>query len=196
MDLIHVTEVKSASATDLTNTESSLSQIISWSSSKKSHFFLILDLTDNILRCHVWGRGSQPEIDPVTMSATLLQAFTFALADYVTEYKLLQPFYNNSRYSSFEPPPSPRLLNPGKFSDETSMFFMYFFVFFSTISGWFVGFALDRNLPTARTFTMETTPTTPTIQSRRVSDPSISFSFVVSSISLLPYQWSIRFIWP
>lgn len=32
-----------------------------------------------------------------------------------------------------------------------------------------LGFALDRNLPAARTFTMETTPTTPTIQSRRVS---------------------------
>lgn len=87
-------------------------------------FWLNIDLTENILRCHVWGRGSQPEIDPAVMSATLLQAFTFALADYVTEYKLLQTFYNNSRHSSFEqPPPSPRLLNQGKFSDESSKFF-------------------------------------------------------------------------
>ena len=83
----------------------------------------------------MWGRGSQPEIDPATMSATLLQAFTFALADYVTEYKLLQPFYNNSRYSPFEPPPSPRLLNPGKFSDETSMFFTYLFAFLQPFLG-------------------------------------------------------------
>lgn len=120
MDLIHVTEVKSSSATDLTNTESSSSPIIG---ENLTVVFFTLDLTENILRCHVWGRGSQPEIDPATMSATLLQAFTFALADYVTEYKLLQPFYNNSRYSSFEPPPSPRLLNPGKFSDETSRIF-------------------------------------------------------------------------
>ena len=87
-------------------------------------FLSNLDLTENILRCHVWGRGSQPEIDSAAMSATLLQAFVFALADYVTEYKLLQTFYN-TRHSSFEqPPPSPRLLNAGKLSDESSKFFL------------------------------------------------------------------------
>jgi len=87
---------------------------------KKNIFLFSIDLTENILRCHVWGRGSQPEIDPVVMSNTLLQAFIFALADYVTEYKLLPTLYNSPRHGSFEPPPSPRMINPGKFSEESS----------------------------------------------------------------------------
>jgi hypothetical protein len=81
--------------------------------------FSSIDLSENILRCHVWARGSQPEIDPIAMSTTLLQIFTFALADYVTEYKLLPTLYNNPRHGSFEPPSSPRPINTGKFSDES-----------------------------------------------------------------------------
>jgi len=58
------------------------------------------------------------------MSTTLLQAFTFALADYVTEYKLLPTLYNNPRHNSFEPPPSPRLMNTVRFSDESGKSFL------------------------------------------------------------------------
>jgi hypothetical protein len=53
------------------------------------------------------------------MSTTLLQAFKFALADYITEYKLLPTLYNNHRHNSLEPPPSPRSIYPAKFSDES-----------------------------------------------------------------------------
>lgn len=54
------------------------------------------------------------------MSTTLLQAFTFALADYVTEHKLLPTLYNNNqRHSSLEPPASPRSSNLVKFADES-----------------------------------------------------------------------------
>ncbi len=54
------------------------------------------------------------------MSTTLLNAFTFALADYITEYKLLPALYNNHRHGQFDPPPSPRTINPVKFADEPS----------------------------------------------------------------------------
>ncbi len=84
-----------------------------------------MDLSENILRCHVWARGSQPEIDPIVMSTTLLQAFSFALADYITEYKLLPTLYNNPRHSSLEPPPSPRSISTVKFSDESSKEFYF-----------------------------------------------------------------------
>ena len=57
------------------------------------------------------------------MSQTLLQAFTFALADYVTEYKLLPTLYNNQRHGSSEPPSSPRTLNNVRFSDESRKLF-------------------------------------------------------------------------
>ncbi|CAF3845624.1 unnamed protein product, partial [Adineta steineri] len=135
IDLIRIEETKSSSSTSEDNSP------------------------ENILRCHVWARGSQPEIDPTAMSNTLLQAFTFALADYVTEYKLLLRLNNNNnsnnnshhfnqRHGSLEPPPSPRSMNTVKFADETN-------------------FALDRNVQAARTYTIDTTPTTPTAQSRR-----------------------------
>ena len=108
---------------------------------------------DNLLRCNVWIRGSQTELDPISMSTTLLQAFRFALADYVTEYKLLPTLYNMPRQTSFDPPPSPRLFNSTKMSDERNK-----------------EFSLDRAVPHARTYTIDnTTPTTPTAQSRRVS---------------------------
>ena len=67
----------------------------------------------------MYGRVvGQPEVDPIVMSNTLLQAFTFALADYVTEYKLLPKLYNNQRHGSLEPPPSPRSMNTVRFADE------------------------------------------------------------------------------
>jgi hypothetical protein len=59
------------------------------------------------------------------MSTTLLQAFSFALADYITEYKLLPTLYNNPRHSSLEPPPSPRSISTVKFSDESSKEFYF-----------------------------------------------------------------------
>ncbi len=87
---------------------------------------IFIGSSENILRCHVWARGSQPEIDPVVMSSTLLQAFTFALADYITEYKLLLTLCNNQRHGSFEPPSSPRLMNQVKFAEESSKTFYHF----------------------------------------------------------------------
>lgn len=109
--------------------------------------------TDNVLRCNVWTRGSQTELDQANISTTLLQAFRFALADYVTEYKLLPTLYNTPRHNSLDPPPSPRLFNSLKLSDETSK-----------------EFSLDRTASHARTYTIDNTiPTTPTAQSRRVS---------------------------
>ncbi len=115
IDLIHIVEQKSSSSTDLTNGDRQLNL---------THFFKLfsfspIDLSENILRCHVWARSSQPEIDSIVMSTTLLQVFTFALADYVTEYKLLPTLYNNPRHGSLEPPSSPRPINTGKFSDES-----------------------------------------------------------------------------
>jgi hypothetical protein len=63
------------------------------------------------------------------MSTTLLQAFTFALADYVTEYKLLPTLYNNQRHGSLEPPSSPRSINTVKFADDSSRtFYSYLFL--------------------------------------------------------------------
>jgi len=59
------------------------------------------------------------------MSTTLLQAFTYALGDYVTEYKLLPKLYNNQRHGSFEPPPSPRSINTVRFADESSQYFLF-----------------------------------------------------------------------
>ncbi|UJR27028.1 hypothetical protein I4U23_008332 [Adineta vaga] len=139
IDLIRVTEINSSSMTNNDNSN------------------------ENILRCHVWARGGQPETDPSIMSNTLLQAFRFALADYVTEYKLLPKLYNSSnniyqRHGSLEPPPSPRSMNTVKFANETT-------------------FILDRNVQTARTFTMDTGPTTPTVQSRRHSTNSTAGLF-------------------
>jgi hypothetical protein len=63
------------------------------------------------------------------MSTTLLQAFTYALGDYVTEYKLLPKLYNNQRHGSFEPPPSPRSMSTVRFADESSQYFLLKFVF-------------------------------------------------------------------
>jgi hypothetical protein len=63
------------------------------------------------------------------MSSTLLQAFTYALGDYVTEYKLLPKLYNNQRHGSFEPPPSPRSMSTVRFADESSQYFLLKFVF-------------------------------------------------------------------
>jgi hypothetical protein len=62
------------------------------------------------------------------MSQTLLQAFSFALADYITEYKLLPTLYNNQRHGSFEPPSSPRSMNTVKFADEPSELFNLIFI--------------------------------------------------------------------
>ncbi len=59
------------------------------------------------------------------MSTTLLQSFKFALADYITEYKLLPTLYNNPRHSSLEPPPSPRSISTVQFSDESSKEFYF-----------------------------------------------------------------------
>ncbi|CAM4873794.1 unnamed protein product [Rotaria socialis] len=125
IDLIHIVERKSPS--------SSPSGIDGDNSS------------ENILRCHVWTRGSSGEIEASAMSSTLLQAFTYALADYVTEYKLLPSLYNNQRHGGFEPPPSPRSMATVRFADESN-------------------FVLDRNI---QTYGVETIPTTPTLQSRR-----------------------------
>jgi hypothetical protein len=63
------------------------------------------------------------------MSSTLLQAFTYALGDYVTEYKLLPKLYNNQRHGSFEPPPSPRSMSTVRFADESSQYFLLKLVF-------------------------------------------------------------------
>jgi len=103
------------------------------------------------------------------MSSTLLQAFTFALADYVTEYKLLPTLYNNPRHGSLELPPSPRSINTVKFSDESSKSLLLSLILYFFIMVFFLAFILDRNIQAARTYTMDTIPTTPTIQSRRVS---------------------------
>lgn len=78
--------------------------------------------SENILRCNVWIRGSLGENDPVIISNTLLQSFTYALADYVTEYKLLPTLRHNQRHIGYEPLPSPRLTNNVKFTDEQSKF--------------------------------------------------------------------------
>ncbi|CAF0736616.1 unnamed protein product [Adineta ricciae] len=152
IDLIRVTEISSATTSeDNTN--------------------------ENVLRCNVWARGGQPEIEPVTMSNTLLQAFTYALADYVTEYKLLPKLYNSSghvyhRHGSLEPPPSPRSVNTVKFANETT-------------------FILDRNVPTARTFTADAGPTTPTVQSRRRQE-SIQSSILSHSSMDEPQALSVQ----
>lgn len=83
------------------------------------------------------------------MSKTLLQAFTYGLADYVTEYKLLPTLYNTPRTNSLEPPASPR----GKISDETTR-----------------EFSFDRNTFPARAISIDNPiPTTPITHSRRVS---------------------------
>ncbi|CAF0727305.1 unnamed protein product [Rotaria sordida] len=133
IDLIHIVERKPSSSISITSEDNS---------------------SENILRCHVWARGSQSEIDPTIMSSTLLQAFTFALADYVTELKLLPTFYNNQRHGQFEPPsPSPRSVNTIRFVDESS-------------------FALDRNTEAARTHSVDTATTMATVQSRRHSTNS------------------------
>ena len=117
--------------------------------------------TENILRCNIWTRGCQSEVDPATMSTTLVQAFTYALVDYVTEYKLLPTLYNNPRQNSFEPPPSPRLINTVKLSDETNKEFSF---------------------AQTRPFTLDNTiPTTPTTHSRRVSLAEANEVFFSSS---------------
>ena len=72
------------------------------------------------------------------MSNALSQAFTYALADYVTEYKLLPKLYNSSghvyhRYGSLEPPPSPRSANTVKFANETSRFHSHSFLHSSLV---------------------------------------------------------------
>ena len=129
---------------------------------------MLLDSSENILRCHVWARGSQAETDPNVVSNTLLQAFTFALVDYVTEYKLLPTLYNNQRQSSFEPPASPRAINAVKFADETCKYFIN--SLFNEIEYFsYLAFAIDRNVQTARTYTVDTAPNVPVVQSRRVS---------------------------
>ena len=101
------------------------------------------------------------------MSTTLLQAFTFALADYVTEYKLLPTLYSNQRHISFEPPPSPRSMSNVKFADETGTARKRssLLIVFDVVSV----FNLDRSMISARTFALDAIPTTPTIHSRRVS---------------------------
>ncbi|CAF3840940.1 unnamed protein product [Rotaria magnacalcarata] len=139
IDLIHIVERKSPS--------SSPSGIDGDNSS------------ENILRCHVWARGSPGEIEASTMSSTLLQAFAYALADYVTEYKLLPTLYSNQRHGVFEPPPSPRSMTTVKFGDESN-------------------FVLDRNI---QTYGVETIPTTPTLQSRRHSTNSTGGIFSIFS---------------
>ncbi|CAF3449227.1 unnamed protein product [Rotaria sp. Silwood1] len=119
-----------------------------------------IDLSENILRCHVWARGSHTEIDQNLMSHTLLQAFTFALADYVTEYKLLPTLYNNQRHGPFDPPSSPRSMNAIKFIDESN-------------------FVLDRNVPTAHTYGADAVVTMSTVQSRRHSTNSTGGIFSI-----------------
>ncbi|CAF2646870.1 unnamed protein product [Rotaria sp. Silwood2] len=137
IDLIHITERKLSSSISPTSED---------------------NISENILRCHVWARGSQPEIDPTFMSNTLLQAFTFALADYVTEYKLLPTLYNNQRHGPFDPPPSPHSMNAIKFVDESN-------------------FTVDRNVQTAHTYGVDTVVTMPTVQSRRHSTNSTGGMF-------------------
>ena len=65
------------------------------------------------------------------MSSTLLQAFTFALADYITEYKLLLTLCNNQRHGSFEPPSSPRSMSTVKFAEESSRTFYHSYFLFN-----------------------------------------------------------------
>ena len=96
-----------------------LIQVVDCTSSSSSSS-IPLASGENILRCHVWVRGSPAEVEPATMSNTLLQTFSFALADYITEYKLLPTLFNNHRHGSLEPPASPRSTATVKFADETS----------------------------------------------------------------------------
>ena len=152
---------------------------------------------ENILRCNVWARGSQAEIEPVFMSNTLLQAFSFALADYITEYKLLPTLFANQRHGSLEPPASPRSTATVKFADETSN---------ERDMTWMrpaprehrldkmtrdctmslpLAFILDRNVPNSRASAADAVPTTPIVHSRRVSSHGIELVLVSSLCSLL-----------
>ncbi|CAF0727285.1 unnamed protein product [Rotaria sordida] len=152
IDLIHIVERKPSSSISITSEDNS---------------------SENILRCHVWARGSQSEIDPTIMSSTLLQAFTFALADYVTELKLLPTFYNNQRHGQFEPPsPSPRSVNTIRFVDESS-------------------FALDRNTEAARTHSVDTATTMATVQSRRRQE-SVQSSILSNSSTDEPQSLTVE----
>lgn len=91
---------------------------------------ICIDPSENILRCNVWTRGNQSEVDPVLITNTLLEAFTFALADYVTEYKLLPIIYHNQRYGAFEPPPSPRSMTTVRFAEDLGKYFYFSLILF------------------------------------------------------------------
>lgn len=118
------------------------------------------------------------------MSSALLQAFSFVLADYATEHKLLPTLYNNQRnYSSFEPPPSPQTLNNSKSNDENSKKSSWIDFSTETTNSFDSSvLTIDRSLNPARTFTLDAVPTTPTIHSRRVR---IDLGFSLIDIFLL-----------
>lgn len=46
------------------------------------------------------------------------------------------------------------------------------------MNSFFIAFNLDRNIQTARTYAIDTIPTTPTIQSRRVSFKGLSIKYI------------------